>query len=87
MISSMRIVAAALSILLLCSGGTQAQTRKVAQAKQIVPCALVCTPPATLNAEKCSCEESKSQGPHTCALVCLNPDETLDAKACRCVKK
>jgi len=49
-------------------------------------CALVCVPPAVLNDKSCSCEEPAPAPTRPCALVCLNPDETLDAKRCKCVK-
>ena len=50
------------------------------------PCALVCFPPAVLNAKKCSCEAAIVRKP-VCSLVCLNPDETLDARRCACVRR
>jgi hypothetical protein len=47
------------------------------------PCAIVCPIDAVLNKEKCTCETSRPAKP--CALVCLGPDQVLDAKQCRCV--
>lgn len=47
------------------------------------PCAIVCPIDTVLNKEKCTCESSRPVEP--CALVCLGPDQVLDAKQCRCV--
>jgi hypothetical protein len=82
-------VAAALTMLLLCGDGAQAQTRRTAQAQQdrTTPCALVCVPPARLNADKCTCEESTPVAPPPCALVCPDPDAPRDPLACRCLTK
>jgi hypothetical protein len=49
-------------------------------------CSLVCFPPAHLNAKKCTCEDATPRTP-ACSLVCFNPDETLDARKCACVRK
>jgi hypothetical protein len=58
-----------------------------ASAQPIVPaCSLVCFPPAHLNAKKCACEESAARKP-VCSLVCLDPDQTLDARKCACVRR
>src|ERR1700722_19352900 len=51
-----------------------------------VPCALVCFPPAVLNAKKCTCEQGVVINP-ACSLVCLDPDQALDAKRCACVRR
>jgi hypothetical protein len=48
------------------------------------PCAIVCPINTVLNKDKCTCEASGPAKP--CALVCLGPDQVLDAKQCRCVK-
>jgi hypothetical protein len=48
------------------------------------PCSLVCFPPAHINAKKCACEEGVRRKP-VCSLVCLDPDQTLDARKCACV--
>ena len=55
-------------------------------AQNATPCALVCPFTTVLDPQKCTCVQ---QPPKTksCALVCLGPDEVLDAKACRCVKR
>jgi len=50
------------------------------------PCALVCFPPAVLDAKKCACEQAISRKP-VCSLVCLDPDQTLDAQKCVCVRR
>ena len=50
------------------------------------PCALVCFPPAVLDAKKCACEQAISRKP-VCSLVCLDPDQTLDAPKCVCVRR
>jgi hypothetical protein len=50
------------------------------------PCMLVCFPPAHLNAKKCSCEEASPRTP-ICSLVCLDPEQTLDARKCACVRR
>jgi hypothetical protein len=82
-------VAAALTMLLLCSDGSQAQTRRTAQAQQdrTTPCALVCVPPARLNADKCTCDGATEPPPPPCALVCPDPDAPRDPLACRCLTK
>jgi hypothetical protein len=49
------------------------------------PCLLVCFPPGKFNAQKCTCTSSQDNS-RVCGLVCLGPDETLDANKCRCVK-
>jgi hypothetical protein len=59
-----------------------------AQAQPVVgPCVLVCFPPAHLNAKKCSCEEASPVRGPVCSLVCLDPDTTLDARKCACVRR
>jgi hypothetical protein len=50
------------------------------------PCALVCFPPAVLDVKKCACEQAISRKP-VCSLVCLDPDQTLDAQKCVCVRR
>jgi hypothetical protein len=50
------------------------------------PCALVCFPPSHLNAKKCVCEEALPKRP-ACSLVCLDPQQTLDARKCACVRR
>jgi hypothetical protein len=67
------------SILLVGANAAQAQPAAGA-------CLLVCFPPAHLNAKKCSCEEAASRTP-ACSLVCLDPDQTLDARKCACVRR
>jgi hypothetical protein len=57
-----------------------------ARAQAAAPCLLVCFPPAHLNAKKCSCEEASPRTP-ICSLVCLDPDQTLDARKCACVRR
>jgi hypothetical protein len=52
----------------------------------VAPCALVCFPPAVLNAKKCSCGQAVVRKP-VCSLVCLDPDQTLDAQRCACVRR
>jgi hypothetical protein len=51
-----------------------------------LPCTLVCFPPAHLNARKCTCEDAQPKRP-ACSLVCLDPDQTLDARKCACVRR
>jgi len=68
-----------IAALLLASG-------HAAQAQPTGPCLLVCFPPAHLNAKKCSCEEVSPRTP-VCSLVCLDPDQTLDARKCTCVRR
>jgi hypothetical protein len=53
---------------------------------QAAPCALVCFPPTVLNAKKCACEAGLAVKP-ACSLVCLDPDQTLDAQKCVCVRR
>jgi hypothetical protein len=57
-----------------------------AQAQPAGACLLVCFPPAHLNAKTCACEEATSRTP-ACSLVCLDPDTTLDARKCACVRR
>ena len=52
----------------------------------VAPCALVCFPPEILNAQKCACEAAAARKP-VCSLVCLDPDQTLDAQRCVCVRR
>jgi hypothetical protein len=61
-------------------------TATTARAQPVFPCALVCLPPSHLNDKKCACEEAVQRKP-ACSLVCLNPDETLDARKCACVRR
>jgi hypothetical protein len=51
------------------------------------PCALVCFPPAVLNAKKCACEQPVVARKPICSLACVDPDQTLDAKRCVCVRR
>jgi len=51
------------------------------------PCALVCFPPAVLNAKKCACEQPVVAINPICSLACVDPDQTLDAKRCVCVRR
>jgi hypothetical protein len=51
------------------------------------PCVLVCEPPAKLNTQNCSCEESTRTQTKRCAVVCPNPDQKLVLKRCRCIRK
>jgi hypothetical protein len=68
-------------------GGTHAATVPAARAQPASsPCALICFPPAVLNAKKCACEQGASRKP-VCSLVCLDPDQTLDAGRCACVRR
>lgn len=53
---------------------------------QTFPCSLVCFPPSHLNAKTCKCEETAARKP-ACSLVCLDPDQTLDARKCACVRR
>jgi hypothetical protein len=62
-------------------GGVQA-----ASAQAAAPCALVCFPPTVLNIKKCACEAGVAIKP-VCTLVCLDPDQTLDARRCACVRR
>jgi hypothetical protein len=50
------------------------------------PCTVVCFPPAHLNPKKCACEEAQPKRP-ACSLVCLDPDQVLDARKCACVRR
>ncbi len=60
---------------------------QAAQAQPAVtPCALVCIPPESLNAQKCTCEPAVVRKP-VCSLVCLDPDQTLDAQRCVCMRR
>jgi hypothetical protein len=63
-------------------GGVNAAPAQPAAA----PCMLVCFPPAVLNAKKCACEQAVPRKP-VCSLVCLDPDQTLDAQRCACVRR
>src|SRR5215813_10538732 len=42
------------------------------------PCMRVCEPPARLNTQNCSCEDSTRTQTKRCALVCPNPDQKLE---------
>jgi hypothetical protein len=53
---------------------------------QAAPCALMCLTPTVLNAKTCTCEQAIVRKP-ACSLVCLDPDQTLDAKKCACVRR
>ena len=75
----MKLIGMAAAAVLLATSG-------MASAQPLFPCSLVCFPPAHLNARKCSCEEATPRRP-ACSLVCLNPDETLDARKCACVRR
>jgi hypothetical protein len=52
---------------------------------QAAPCALMCLSPAVLDAKTCTCVQAIVRKP-ACSLVCLDPDQTLDAKKCACVR-
>jgi hypothetical protein len=58
----------------------------VAAPAQAAPCALMCISPTVLNAKSCTCEQAIVHKP-VCSLVCLDPDQTLDAKKCACVRR
>jgi hypothetical protein len=79
MLRTALVIAGLLAILLAGVSAPQAQPAAV-------PCAVVCFPPAQLNAKKCSCEVAISRKP-ICALVCLDPDQILDARRCACVRR
>jgi hypothetical protein len=79
MLRTALVIAGLLAILLAGVSAPQAQSAAV-------PCAVVCFPPAQLNAKKCSCEVAISRKP-ICALVCLDPDQILDARRCACVRR
>jgi hypothetical protein len=64
-------------------GGANAAPAQPAAA----PCALVCFPPAVLNAKKCACEQPVVAIKPICSLACVDPDQTLDAKRCVCVRR
>jgi hypothetical protein len=66
---------------ILLAGAATAQAQPAA-----TPCALVCVPPAVLNAQKCTCEPPIVIKP-ACSLVCLGPDQTLDAQRGVCVRR
>jgi hypothetical protein len=51
------------------------------------PCMRVCEPPAKLNTQNCSCEGSTRTQTKPCAVVCPNPDQKLDLRRCRCMRK
>ena len=51
------------------------------------PCMRVCQPPARLNTQICACEESTRTQAKPCAVVCPGPDQKLDLKRCRCMRK
>ncbi|HEY6256871.1 MAG TPA: hypothetical protein VIY51_13865 [Xanthobacteraceae bacterium] len=74
----MRLAGIAVAAVLL-AGAARAQPLSL-------PCSLVCFPPAHLNAKKCACEEATGRKP-ACSLVCLDPDQTLDARKCACVRR
>jgi hypothetical protein len=76
----MKLVGPIVAAILL-AGAAAAQAQPAA-----TPCALVCVPPAVLNAQKCTCEPPIVIKP-ACSLVCLGPDQTLDAQRCVCVRR
>jgi hypothetical protein len=51
------------------------------------PCMQVCEPPAKLNTQNCSCDESTRTQTKRCAVVCPNPVQKLDLKRCRGIRK
>ncbi len=53
---------------------------------QAAPCALMCLSPTVLNTKTCTCEQAIVRKP-VCSLVCLDPDQTLDARKCACVRR
>jgi hypothetical protein len=65
---------------------TLAALAHAASAQAAGPCALVCFPPTVLNSKKCVCETGVTIKP-VCSLVCLDPDQTLDARRCACVRR
>jgi hypothetical protein len=68
-------------------GGISTAPAPSAQAQPAAgPCALICFPPAVLNQKKCACEQPGPIRP-VCSLVCLDPDQTLDARRCACVRR
>jgi hypothetical protein len=68
-------------------GGISAAPAPAAQAQPAAgPCALICFPPTVLNQKKCVCEQGGLSKP-ICTLVCLDPDQTLDARRCACVRR
>ena len=58
----------------------------IAAPAQAAPCALICFPPTVVNTKTCTCEPAIVRKP-VCSLVCLDPDQTLDAKKCACVRR
>jgi hypothetical protein len=64
----------------------QAASAQAASAQAAAPCALVCFPPTVLNVKKCACEAGVAIKP-VCTLVCLDPDQALDARRCACVRR
>jgi hypothetical protein len=76
----MKLVGKLTGALLLAGAGTASGQQP------FFPCSLVCFPPAHLNAKKCICEEALPKRP-ACSLVCLDPDQILDARKCACVRR
>src|SRR5258706_1560554 len=75
-------------VLLLVTAGSLSFAPNPSHAQSLMsPCMLVCEPPAKLNTQNCSCEESTRTQTKHCAVVCPNPDQKLDLKRCRCIRK
>src|SRR5215468_10961318 len=73
---------------LLVTAASLAFAPNLSHAQSIMsPCMRVCEPPARLNTQNCSCEESARTQTKDCALACPNPDQKLDLRRCRCVRK
>jgi hypothetical protein len=75
-------------VLLLVTAGSLSFALNPSHAQSLMsPCMRVCEPPAKLNTQNCSCEESTRTQTKRCALVCPNPEQKLDLKRCRCMRK
>src|SRR5262245_31449966 len=75
-------------VLLLVTGASLSFAPNASHAQSLMsPCMRVCEPPAKLNTQNCSCEDSARTQTQRCARVCPNPDQTLDPKRCRCVRR
>ena len=73
---------------MLVTAGSLSFAPNLSHAQSIMsPCMRVCDPPAKLNTQNCSCEGSARTQTKPCALVCPNPEQKLDLKRCRCVRK
>ena len=75
-------------VLLLVSAASLSFAPNPSHAQSLMsPCMRVCEPPAKLNTQNCSCEESTRTQTKRCAVVCPSPDQKLDLKRCRCTRK